>query len=130
MNFSTTFFGYMKWHYGKALLATFSFWRNMMTFLFNYFSVKNLTLNFFTPFKRLSNIHSEKANILKYIYFISLNTLGAVIEMLLRLILLIIAIAVIIIFIIFLPVSLLVWLLLPVFIVSLLVAGLVLMIFS
>ena len=126
----TTFFGYMKWHYGRALFTTFSFWRNIMNFLFNYFSIKDLFLKFFVPFKRIFNIHLEQANVLKYIYTFILTILGSLIEVVLRLVLLVLGLSVCIFFIVFLPVSLLVWLLLPIFIAFLLVSGLILIIFS
>lgn len=130
MNLYTTFFGYMKWHYGRALFTTFTFWKNLMTFLLNYFSVKNLLLNFFAPFKRLGNIKLEQFKILKYVYTFLFNLLGVFVEVFLRLLLIILASFVFAVFIVFLPVSLLIWLLLPVFIAFLLVSGLVLMIFS
>lgn len=130
MNLYTTFFGYMKWHYGRALFTTFSFWRNIITFLFNYFSIKDLSLNFFTPFKRIMNVHLGQVNIVKYVYTFLLTVLGSIIEVVVRLVLLVLGLSVCLVFIAFLPVSLLIWLLLPIFIAFLLVSGLILMIFS
>jgi hypothetical protein len=130
MKFLTTFWGYLKWHYGKALITTFSFWKNILVFLFNFFSIKNLMGNFFTPWKRLADSYPKKFNFQVYFFTFILNTIMRIVGILLRLIVIIIGLVSCIAFIIFLPVTLLVWLALPILIVALLLFGLILIIFS
>lgn len=130
MKFLTIFLGYLKWHYGKALATTFTFWKNIFVFLFNFFSIKNLLGNFFTPWKRLADSYPKNFNLKAYFFTFLVNTIMRTVGMLLRLIIIIIGLAVCIAFIIFFPISLLIWLVLPLTVIALIVYGLILIIFS
>jgi hypothetical protein len=130
MNYFTTLIGYLKWHYGKALMTTFSFWKNILIFLFNYFSIKSLLGNFFAPWKRLADNYPKKFNPKIYFFTFLSNTMMRIVGMLLRSVVIIIGLAFCIAFIIFLPITLLIWLALPLIIAALIVFGLILLIFS
>jgi hypothetical protein len=126
MKFLSSFLGYLKWHYGKALLAAFSLWKNILVFLLNFFSIKSLLGNFFTPWKRLADSYPKHFNLKIYFSTFIINTLMRIVGMFLRTILLIVGIAVCIVYIIILPFTLLVWLALPPFIIAIIAYGLVL----
>jgi len=130
MKFLTTFFGYLKWHYGRALITIFSFWKNILIFLFNYFSIKSLLGNFFTPWKRLADSYSKPFNIKKYLFIFLANTIMRLVGMFLRSIVIILGLICCAIFIVLLPFSLIFWLLSPGIIIALIIYGLVLIIFS
>jgi len=130
MKFFTTYFGYLKWHYGKALATTFVFWKNILFFLFNYFSLKNLIGNFFSPWKRLADSYPKQFNIKVYFGIFVVNTLMRIVGIFLRSIMIIFGLFVCVAYIILLPFSLIFWLALPVIIVGLIVYGLVLIFFS
>ena len=130
MNFLMTFLRYLKWHYGKALATTFSFWKNILVFLFNFFSIKNLLGNFFTPWKRLADTYPERFNPKIYFFTFLINTIMRIVGVILRTIILLIGFACCFVYIIALPITLLVWLALPFIIIGLILYGLILIFFS
>lgn len=130
MKFLSAFFGYLKWHYGRALITTFSFWRNILVFLFNFFSIKSLSSNFFTPWKRLADNYPKRFNLQIYFGNFVINTLMRIVGVILRTIILIIGLSCCILYIILLPLTILFWLALPPAVIALMVYGLVLIFFS
>lgn len=130
MKFLTTFAGYLKWHYGKALMTTFTFWKNILIFLFDFFSIKSLSGNFFTPWKRLADSYPKKFNLKIYFFTFLVNIIMRIVGILLRSIIMLVGLAFCIIFIILLPVTLIFWLALPLIIISLIIMGLILIFFS
>ena len=122
MNFLKTLIGYIKWHYGRALMTTFSLWKNILFFLFGYFSIKYFFMNFITPWKKLSSDKKIITNILIVIMVI--------LEIIIKTIVVIIGLISCLIFIAFLPTTLLVWLLLPILVAFFILSGLILLIFS
>jgi hypothetical protein len=125
-----TSLGYLKWHYTKALIATFSLWKNILAFLFNFFSIKNLLGNFSTPWKRLADNYPKKFSLKIYFFTFIVNSVMRIVGIILRSIIILVGLTCCIIYIMLLPVSLLVWLALPITAVYLVIAGLILIIFS
>ena len=130
MELLTTSLGYLKWHYTSALVATFALWKNILVFLFNFFSIKNLFGNFSTPWKRLADTYPKKFNLKIYFFVFLVNLIMRIVGMFLRSIIILIGLTCCIVYIILLPLSLLIWLALPIAVVYLIVTGLVLIIFS
>ena len=130
MKFLTTFLGYLKWHYGKALVTTFSLWKNILFFLFAFFSIKSLLGNFFTPWKRLADSYPKKFNLKIYFFTFLANTIMRTVGIILRSIIIIIGLASCLLFIMLLPISLVIWLALPIITAYLIIDGLVLIFFS
>ncbi len=130
MRLLTTFLGYLKWHYGKALLKTFALWKNILVFIFNFFSIKSLIGNFYMPWKRLADNYPENFNIKAYFKTFLTNTIMRIVGMLMRSIIIIVGLFCCIIYIIFLPVTLIFWIALPAIIGFLMIYGLILIIFS
>ena len=54
MNIVTIIWGYIKWHYSQAIRGMAKIWKNIIVFLFNYFSIALLFKNFFDPWKRMT----------------------------------------------------------------------------
>lgn len=123
-------FGYLKWHYGKALLTTFSFWKNILFFLLNFFSIKSLLVNFFAPWKRLADSYPKKFDISKFLSVLIVNTIMRIVGIILRTIILVIGLICCALYIVCLPLVLIIWLALPIAVVYLLGYGLSLIIFS
>ncbi|MFA5763945.1 MAG: hypothetical protein WC915_03970 [archaeon] len=121
-----TIFGYLKWHYGRALGKTFILWRNIFFFLFDYFSIRSLLGNFFTPWKRLAEMYPRKFDLKVYAVTFFMNMIMRIVGMIFRAVALVFGLICILAYVILLPVSLLVWLLLPPMIIFLILYGLVL----
>ena len=130
MKILSSFFGYLKWHYGKALITTFSLWKNILFFLLNFFSIKSLLANFFTPWKRLADTYPKKFDLKIYFFTFIANTIMRIVGMILRAIIIIIGLSCCAIYIITLPLTLLIWLALPPIVIGLIVYGLILIFFS
>jgi len=130
MKFLKTFLGYLKWHYGKALNTTFVFWKNILIFLFNFFSIKSLAGNFFSPWKRLADSYPKNFNIKAYLFTFLANSISRIVGILMRTIMILVGLCTCAAYILLLPFSLVVWLALPILVIALIVFGLVLIIFS
>ena len=130
MKFLATFLGYLKWHYITALSTVFSFWKNILVFLFNYFSIKNLAGNFFTPWKRLADGYPKRFNIKIYFFTFVSNSIMRIVGIILRSIVIIFGLTCCVVYITLLPLTLMIWLALPVIIAALIIFGLILLIFS
>ncbi len=60
MLFIELFIDYWRWHYTTAIKNIFSIWGDFIWFIWNYFSVGQLTKTLFTPWKR---IHEDSPGI-------------------------------------------------------------------
>ncbi len=109
---------YLKWHYSSALFSTFSFWENIFLFLFNYFSIRNLSANFFLPYRKV--VSSSKIK----------NSLAILLGIILRSVIIAIGILVCAIYILLLPLSLIIWLILPILVAWLIISGMILILFA
>lgn len=130
MNFLSVFLRYLKWHYTKALLSTFSLWKNILVFLFNFFSIKSLLGNFFTPWKRLADNYPKRFNLQIYFFTFLVNTIMRVLGVILRSIVILIGLLTCLVYIVILPLTLIFWLALPPIIAWLIIKGLLLIFFS
>lgn len=135
MNFLRTIFGYLKWHYGKALFATFTLWKNLLFFLLRFFSLKSLLTNFFTPWRRLTESYPKKIGLdsetlQKYISTFIVNTIMRIWGMIFRTFAILLGLICCLIFILILPLTLGFWLILPILIIGSLLFGLALIFFS
>jgi len=105
--------GYIKWHYSRAVLSLSTIWKNLFSFLFNYFSVKFLFLNFFDPWKKMSDSYPKFFNIKKYLDVFLANLIMRTVGIIMRTILLIVSFLSFILLILLYPLFLVIWILLP-----------------
>lgn len=125
-----TFLRYLKWHYGKALMTTFVFWKNILIFLFNYFSIQSLLGNFFTPWKRLADIYPKHFSLKTYSFIFTANSIMRIFGVILRSVVIFIGLVFCAVYIALLPITLAFWLVLPPAILVFIGAGLILIFFS
>lgn len=130
MNFLKTTFGYLIWHYGKALFSVFELWNNLLYFLFNFFSIKSLFANFFTPWKRLTETYPkfgvDLETIQTFFFVFVVNTIMRILGMILRTFAIIIGIICCLLFIMTLPLAIILWVSIPIFILLSITFGFVL----
>lgn len=117
-------FGYIKWHYGKAIISLSKIWKNFLFFIFDFFSIKLLFQNFFDPWKRMTDYYPKSFDIKKYFYSFINNLIMRLVGMLMRTGMIIVSFISLIIFILIYPLILLLWLILPFIVLALILNGL------
>ena len=120
--------GYLRWHYGKAIISLTIIWKNFLNFIFNFFSINLLFKNFFDPWKRMTDSYPSSFDLKKYFYAFMTNMIVRVVGMLMRGFLIIIGLAVYVLFALLYPVTLIIWLVLPLFVLGLFLLSLFLII--
>ncbi len=116
--------GYLKWHYGKALISLTRVWSNFLFFVTVFFSLKLLFQNFFDPWKRMSDRYPHNFNLKEYFYAALTNLIVRLFGMIMRFILIIIGLACYILMFLLYPLAMLGWIILPFIILTLLFGGL------
>lgn len=56
---------FLFWYYSKGLIGLFGVWRNFFVFFWKYFSVKDLLLTLFSPWKKDVSLHTWRGFQLK-----------------------------------------------------------------
>jgi hypothetical protein len=120
--------GYFKWHYSKALKSITSIWKNFLDFLVAFFSLKLVVKNLFDPWKRMNDIYPARFNFKDYFFAFLTNAIMRIVGIIMRLLLLVVGVVGYILFFILLPITLIVWLILPLIILFLAISGLYLII--
>lgn len=124
MKFVLLFPDYLKWHYGSAFLDIWNIERNIFWFLFNFFSFNTLLKTLFSPFMRLRE--SYRGGILHPSDFFDslvVNTLMRIVGICVRLIVIIAGCCVLIVAGFIGVLFFVAWILAPVIIIGLFVAG-------
>jgi hypothetical protein len=117
------FFKYFKWHYGKALIDSIHLWKNLTLFLLNFFSIKTLILNFFTPWKRIYDSYPKWYNFKEYFSTLAINSLMRIVGIFIRFFVIIFGLICTFIFIILYPVAFIFWIILPIILLTIILAG-------
>lgn len=121
-------FGYLKWHYGKALCSLTNIWKNFLFFVFEFFSIKPLFKNFFDPWKRMADSYPPHFDLKKYFYTFMTNLIVRIVGIILRSVLILIGLTCYVLLALLYPVALVTWLSLPFVIFILIGTGLSLII--
>lgn len=120
--------GYLKWHYGKAVISLSKIWKNFLFFMAEFFSLRLLFHNFFDPWKRMSDNYPKSFNLKKYFYAFLTNLIVRIIGIIMRTLLIIIGLLSLFGLILIYPLAIIIWLILPLIIAALLSTGLTLII--
>ncbi|MCC7004901.1 hypothetical protein IT397_03225, partial [Candidatus Nomurabacteria bacterium] len=118
---------YFKWHYGRAFIDIYSVSENFIWFLYNFFSIELLLQTFFTPWKRMKERYKGGLRIGNFLATLFINTLMRIIGMLMRTFVIIFGIASIILFVLLTLAFYIFWIILPIFLITFFVAGLIAM---
>lgn len=130
MNLVTVLFGYISWHYSKAIFDILGVWVNFLWWTQHFFSLPTLAKTLFSPWKRL---HEEyKRGIIDEDFFANLvvNTLMRIVGALFRLVIIIIGLIFLLLVFTLGLIFLIFWFVAPVAIVIFFIYGLTLLGFS
>jgi hypothetical protein len=75
---------YLTWHYTRALMEIFHVWQNFLWFTFNFFSIPQLLISWFAPWKRMTETRNGQWNFEAIAGFIIVNLLSRLIGFILR----------------------------------------------
>lgn len=85
MQFAVIFAHYWLWHYSRAVLDIFAIWRDIIVFVWNYFSVSLLLSTLFSPWKKIKENYGDTLDFgrLFSTFFVNLmmRLVGAVIRL-------------------------------------------------
>jgi hypothetical protein len=113
MNFLLIIPYYFSWHYSQGLLDYFRIWKNLVWFLWNFFSIKILLKTFFTPFERLQEKYNGGLDMESLAASIIVTNLMRLVGMLARSVIIIFGLIVLMTFIIAGFFGIFLWLILP-----------------
>ncbi len=83
MNFLFFFWEYVGWHYGKALSEFIEVWKNIIWFLYHFFSMPLLVRTLFSPYRRLE-VHERHIGLEERMSNLVANTLMRLLGFVLR----------------------------------------------
>jgi len=113
MNFLLIIPYYFSWHYSQGILDYFRVWKNLIWFLWNFFSIKVLLKTFFTPFQRLKETYSGGLDLENFATSIIVTNLMRVVGVFARSALIIFGLISLTIFIVGGLLGIIIWLVLP-----------------
>jgi len=125
MNFLLIIPYYLSWHYSQGLLDYFRIWKNLIWFLWNFFSIKILIRTFFTPFERLQEKYTGGLDMESLAASIIVTTLMRVVGMLARTVIIIFGLITLTTFTLAGFIGIFIWLLLPMIILGLIVVSII-----
>ncbi len=114
MRFAMVIGHYFIWHYGRAVRDLTRIYRNLIVFVFNFFSVSILVNSYFAPWRRMGEAYPKKSvDPFDYFSTFTVNLIMRCVGIFMRTIVIVLGMASTILMILSYPVVLLVWLVLP-----------------
>jgi hypothetical protein len=113
MNFLSIIPYYFSWHYSQGTISYFKIWKNLVWFLWNFFSIKILLKTFFAPFEKLKENYTGGLDIENWLSSILITTLMRLVGMFARSVIIILGLVTISAFSIIGFFGIFVWLTLP-----------------
>ena len=117
MNFLLIIAYYLSWHYSRGINDYFKVWKNLIWFLWNFFSIKILLKTFFEPFERLKENYSGGLDLEEFATSIVITTLMRVVGMFARSVVIILGLISLTFFIVGGLLGFLFWLILPILVI-------------
>jgi hypothetical protein len=105
--------GYLKWHYGRALVSLSQVWGNFFYFINVFFSFDLLFKNFFDPWKRMADPYPKSLDLKLYLTVFITNSIVRIVGMIMRTFLIIVGLFAYLLLAVLYPVAVVFWLALP-----------------
>lgn len=125
MRFLAIIVNYIIWHYTRAILEFSHIYKNILIFVFNFFSIPILVQSYFAPWRRMGedytkNIVTDFADVASVFV---VNIIMRLVGMVMRTIIIVIGLAFVVLVALFYPILLLLWLVLPLILIFLVMLG-------
>lgn len=104
---------YISWHYTRAYKELWSAWRNILHFLFEFFSIHLLLRTLFQPFERLKEKYHGGLDIENFLSTMFVNFMMRIVGFIMRISVIIFGIIFVSIFCVLGLISLILWLFVP-----------------
>jgi hypothetical protein len=117
---------YIIWHYTNAFREIFHVWKNLMWFTYHFFSIPQMFRSYISPWKRMTEEKGSSFDFEDIASFIIINLISRIIGIILRTIVIIAGLFSLLTLIIGIVATYIFWLLMPVFIVTSVYYGFVL----
>jgi hypothetical protein len=123
MNFLLIFPHYISWHYTKAISDLLNLFKDFARFIWTFFSIKLLLQTLFVPFQKLSVKRTKKLDLEDFFSALVTNLLMRLIGFVIRSFFILAGILSMIFFVIAYSVVFLIWIVLPLILISMFVLG-------
>lgn len=123
MIFSIIIGDYVRWHYSRAFGELFHLWFNFLWFVIHFFSLKELVVSLFAPWRRMVEEKKRGWSLEDMMSYIIINLLSRVVGFIMRASVVIVGLVCLTITIVTGAVTFLLWLFLPALVVATLLAG-------
>ena len=126
MRFLAISFNYLVWHYGRAILEFSHIYKNILTFLINFFSIPILLRSLLAPWRRMGEDYPK--NVFKSFEDVAavlvVNLIMRIVGLVMRVIVIVFGTLFVTVVALFYPILLVLWLLLPLILIILIMLGL------
>ena len=114
MRFATVIGHYFIWHYGRAIRDLTKIYRQLIIFVFNFFSVSILVNSYFAPWRRMGEDYPDKSvDPFDYLSTFTVNLIMRCVGIFMRTVVIVMGMVGTILVILSYPLVLLIWLILP-----------------
>ena len=125
MRFLVVILNYLVWHYSRAIIEFSHIYKNILTFLFNFFSIPILVRSYFAPWRRMGEDYTKNI----FIDFedaaavFVVNIIMRIVGIVMRTFIILFGLFFVTVVALFYPILLILWLLLPLILIVLVFLG-------
>jgi hypothetical protein len=125
MRFLAIIVNYIVWHYTKAILEFSHIYKNILSFVFNFFSIPVLVRSYFAPWRRMGEDYTKDIfhDFEDVAAVFVVNLIMRIVGVVMRTVIIIAGLLCLVIVALFYPILLAAWLLLPLILVVLVMLG-------
>lgn len=125
MRFLAIIVNYIIWHYTRAILEFSHIYKNILSFLLNFFSIPILVQSYFAPWRRMGEDYTK--NIVTDLEDVAsvfvVNLIMRIVGMVMRTVIIVFGLLLVSVVALFYPVLLILWLIFPLILVVLVMLG-------
>ncbi|HRZ30138.1 MAG TPA: hypothetical protein P5274_00485 [Candidatus Paceibacterota bacterium] len=125
MRFFAIILQYLSWHYSRAILEFSHIYKNIIVFVFNFFSISILLRSYFAPWRRMGEDYEKKIidDFEDVASTFVVNLIMRIVGIVMRTLIIVFGTLFTLLVVLFYPIILISWLVLPLIIVVLVLLG-------